>query len=105
MGAIIIAFGIVGFFVLFAYLKFPPSFADKKTVAVFDKMVLGVCAFLCLMGYLNIDTAVGVSPDLRKPAAIALALGIEIIFLPICFILRNFFVFKPPRRPGGGGFF
>ena len=43
--------------------------------------------------------------DAIKRIAVSGALGIEIVFLAICFVLRNFFVFRPPRRPGSGFFY
>jgi hypothetical protein len=103
MGVVIVVLAIIGLLVMFAYLKFPPPYANPKLVNVFDMMVLGVCAFLCLIWALNIRTTwMGTINDRWwQPVAIAGALGIEIAFLGICFLLRNFWVFKPPRRPGG----
>jgi len=104
MGAIILVLAIVGFLVLFAYLKFPPAYADAKLVGVFDMMAIGVCAILCLAWALNIHTdwADTANDKWWTPVAIGGALLIEVVFLAFCFLLRNFWIFKPPRRPGSG---
>jgi hypothetical protein len=107
MGAVVLLLAIIGFLVLLAYLKFPPSYANKKLVSTFDKMVLAVCTLMCVswIFYMRgglINTA---EESLWEPLGVLGALGIEIVFLSICFVLRNFWVFKPPRRPGRDGFF
>ncbi len=104
MGTIVVVLAIIGVLVLFSYLKFPPAYADKKLVKVYDMMVLGVCAVLCLMWFLNIraNWMGGINDKWWEPVAIAGALAIETVFLGVCFLMRNFWVFKPPRRPGGG---
>jgi hypothetical protein len=106
MGAIVVVLAIIGALVLFAYLKFPPAYADKKLVKVFDRMVMGVCGMLCLVWFINIRTTwMGtINDNWWQPIAIAGALGIEAVVLGICFLLRNFWIFKPPSRPGGRGF-
>ena len=107
MGPIIVLLAIIGLLVLFAYLKFPPPYANKKLVSVYDMMVLGVCAFICLMWVLNMRSKLIDTPDEGwwQPVAIAGALGIEIIFLGLFFLARNFWIFRPPSRPGRDGFF
>ena len=107
MGVIVLLLAIIGFLVLFAYLKFPPPFANKKLVSTFDKMVMAVCAMMCLtwVFYMRGGLIHTSSEKLWQPLAVLGALGIEIIFLSLCFVLRNFWVFKPPRRPGQDGFF
>ena len=104
MGVIIVTLAVIGLLVLFCYLKFPPAYANEKLVGTFDMMVLGVCALLCLAWVFNIHAswAEGANEKFWKPVALAGALAIEIVFLGLCFLLRNFWVFKPPRRPGSG---
>jgi len=102
MGAVIVVLAIIGLLVLFVYLKFPPAYANQKLVSVYNKMVLAVCAILSLVWFLSIR-ANWMGTDDEKwwlPVAILGALAIEIGFLGICLLLRNFWVFKPPRRPG-----
>jgi uncharacterized membrane protein YjdF len=104
MGAAITLLGIIGIFVLVAYLKFPPAFAKKNLLGTFDTMVMGVCGFICLMWALDVRSNYG-TQDWWGALAMGGALCIEIVFLGFCFLLRNFWVFRPPRRPGRDGFF
>jgi len=107
MGAVVMLLAIIGFMVLLAYLKFPPPYANKKMVGTFDAMVMGVCALLCVSWVLHMrgELVHTYEEKLWSPLAILGALGIEIVFLSLCFVLRNFWIFKPPRRPGQDGFF
>lgn len=106
MGAVIIVLAIIGLAVLFCYLKFPPPFAKPHLLGAFNKMVIAVCAFLCLIWFLYArGTWAGTAADQWwLPIGLAGALAIEICFLGLCFLLRNFWLFKPPRRPGSGMF-
>lgn len=105
MGQIVILLSMLGAGVLYAYLKFPPAYANKRQVQVFDMMVLGVCGFICLMWVLNIRSQlIGTSDeDWWQGLGFGGALGIEVVFLGVCFLLRNFYVFRPPSS--GRGFF
>jgi len=107
MGAVVLLMGLIGCLVLFCYLKFPPRYANKKLVNTFDMMVLAVCAVMCVtwVFYQRGDLIHTAEEDWWKPLAILGALAIEIVFLGFCFVLRNFWIFKPPRRPGRDGFF
>lgn len=107
MGPIVVFLAIVGFMIMYVYLKFPPPYAKKRLVEIFNIMVLAVCALLCLVVALNIDSQYANTDEenLGLPLAIAGALGVEIVFLALCFIIRNFWIFRPPRRPGKDGFF
>jgi hypothetical protein len=107
MGAVVLLLGVIGFFVLFAYLKYPPPYANKKTVRTFDMMVMTVCAVVCLSWFFHVRAGLihTSAEKLWEPLAILGTLGIEILFLAVCFVLRNFWIFKPPRRPGQDGFF
>jgi len=101
MGTIVTVLAIVGALIFFTYLKFPPPYANKKLVKVYDMMVLAVCIGLCLAWIFDARVSWGGS-KWWQPVAIAGALAIEAVILGICFLLRNFWVFRPPRRPGGG---
>lgn len=103
MGAIVVFLAIIGFLVFFAYLKFPPLYAKPKLVSIYNQMVMAVCAFLCLMWFFS-ARADWMGSKLWMPIAVGGAIAIEIVFLGICFLLRNFWIFKPPRRPGSGMF-
>lgn len=104
MGAVIVLMGIIGFAVLFTYLKFPPPYAKKSLVRTFDMMVLGVCALLCAVWALKSRVEFGGESFGYVFAALG-ALGIEIVFLGIFFLVRNFWVFKARRQGGRSGFF
>jgi len=85
-----------------AYLQFPPQFADKHLVSVFNKFSGGLTVVLCVLFYLNGKMKLPFSEDLKELMAIVFALFLELFLLVIFFIIRNFWMFKPPRRPGGG---
>ena len=96
----IFIFFIIGALVLFAFLNFPPPYANKKIVKTFNKMVLGVTFIICLVFYLSGRVNLPFSSAMREVIAFAGAVGIEIVFLTICFCLRNksaspyFFIFS-----------
>jgi hypothetical protein len=103
MGALIFLMIIVGFFLVVFYLKFPPLYANKKLVATYDMMVIGVCAFICLIYIFRTHAAIADTRDDMWWQSVAAfgAVVIEAAFLGLCFLLRNYWVFKPPKRPGG----
>jgi len=101
MAALIFIMIVIGFLILFAYLKILPAYASKKLVSTFNKMTIAVVFLLSILFYFNAELNLPLSEDLRKLVAVAGAIGVEIGLLIICFILRNFWIFKPPRRPGG----
>jgi hypothetical protein len=103
MGAIIGVLATIGFLVALCYLKFPPPYADKNLVHKFDMMVLSVCGFLCFMWTLSValDWRGTSESSWWIPLSIIGSLGIESVFLGLLFVVRNYWVFKPPRRPGG----
>ena len=102
MGTVVVVLAIIGLLVLFAYLKIPPAYASPQLVNVFNLMVIGVCALFCVAWFFHIrtDWMGTINDKYWLPVAIAGALGIEIVFLGLCFLIRNFWLFKP-RRPGG----
>jgi len=103
MGALIVLLIIIGFFILVGYLSFPPAYANKKLVRAYDLMVVCVCAFICLMWIFRTHTTMAETRDNMywEPVSAFGAVGIEAVFLGLCFLFRNFWVFKPPSRPGG----
>ena len=104
MGAIIFLLAIFAALVLFAYLAFPPAHGDKRLIGVFNRMVLGVCALLCFVWFLYARAEWMGTIDDRwwLPLGVAGALAIEISFLTVFFILRNFWIFRVSSRHRGG---
>lgn len=89
---------ILGIMVLWIYFNFPPKNAEKNSLFVFNLMVVFICLLLCVAWVWNVVSSLSGTVDDKhvKPIAVAGALGIEVIFLGIGFILRNFWIFKRP---------
>lgn len=104
MGAVVVVLSLLGGAVLYGYLAFPPPYAKKDLVRVFDWMVLFVCGLLCLFWFLDVRLSWQNSEYARLAIPIGMVgvLVIESVFLGIAFLVRNFWLFKPPSRPGGG---
>lgn len=96
---------VVGLAVLFLFFRFQPTYADKKQLAVYNWMVLGVCAFLCLVWVLNVRSSLIGTEDEHwiGPFSMAGSFAIISVFMAICFLLRNFWIFRS-RHPGGRPF-
>lgn len=106
MGAIAAVFLIFGALALWVFFSFTPRHADPKQVSVFNWAVLGACALICIGWLMNIGTLL-TNVNAEKYLAVFAIMGavaIEVIFLAVCLVLRNFWIFKPPRRPGSGFF-
>ena len=97
----IVLFLLLGFAAVLVYLNFPPKYADKKLIKTFDKMVLIVTAIVCLSFYFSGKVNLPFSADIKESVAVIATVIIGMIFLFVCFLIRNFWMFKPPRRPGG----
>lgn len=106
MGAVVALLAILGLIVGWAFFAFQPQYANKQQLSVFNWTVIGACTMLCLAWLFNVGQALDteVYDKYRAVFAIGGALGIEIVFLTACFLMRNFWIFKPPRRPGSGFF-
>lgn len=95
----------LGAVVLWAFFNFPPDYANKKQVSVFNWTCVAIFAMFSLVFLLNVE-AYATVPTVAKYKGLFRAAGIfciEIVVLPICLIIRNFFIFKPSRR--GGSYF
>ena len=95
----------IGAAVAWAFFAFQPEYANKKALSVFNWSVLGAGAMICVAWVFNMKVILS-DEVLRKwktPFEIIGALGIEAVWLAVMFLLRNFWIFKPPRRPGGWG--
>ncbi len=102
MEPIIAVLAIFAALVLYAFFNFQPSYGDRKAVGVFNKTVLAVCAMLCLAWFFGVRLEWKDTPEDEwwLSIAIAGALAIEIVLLGLCLVLRNFWIFRLPRRPG-----
>lgn len=98
MESLVAFLAILGLMVLWIYFNFPPKNAEKNALFIFNLMVVFICVLLCGAWIWNVAAILGGSTDDKyvKPMAIAGALGIEVIFLGIAFVLRNFWIFKRP---------
>lgn len=93
---------IIAVMAMVAYLQFPPQYADKRLVSVFNKFSAGLTAVMFILFYLNGRLNLPFSEDLRELMSLIFAVMLELFMLAVFFIIRNFWMFKPPRRPGGG---
>lgn len=102
LGPLIAFLALIGLTVLWCFFNFPPKYANEKQLSAFNWMVIGVCAMICLAWVAQVGAILQGSVDEEwiKPLAIAGALGIEVVFLGIALLVRNFWIFKPPSRPG-----
>lgn len=106
MGPLIGVLFFVGAAVAWAFFAWQPEYANKKQLSAFNWSVIGACAMICLSWVANMSVLLSAEQleKFRLPFALLGALMIEIVFLAVMFVLRNFWIFKPPRRPGGGIF-
>jgi hypothetical protein len=109
MGPLIGLLIFVGAAVAWAFFTFQPEYANKRALSVFNWSVIGAGAMICIAWYFNMHVFLdpknmGESAARKFRMAFALigSLGIESIWLLLMFVLRNFWIFKPPR-PGRGG--
>lgn len=92
---------------VFVFFRFSPENAKKEQVSVFNWMIIGVALMLCVVFILYVRTQLLGTVDDRwvKPVSGAGSLTIITLFFGIGFILRNFWIFKPPKDPWKTGFF
>lgn len=105
MGPLIGLLVFLGAAVAWAFFAFQPEYANKRALSVFNWSVLAAGAMICAAWIFNMKVLL--SEDILKkwktPFEIVGALGIEVIWLTLMFLIRNFWLFKPPRRPTGWG--
>lgn len=83
----------------FAYVSFTPMYANKKALKAFNQATLVVVVVLTGLLYLNGKTLLPVSSDsLREMVSLIFAFLIELFLLVLLFVVRNYWIFKPPRR-------
>jgi len=82
----------------FAYWSFSPKYVDEKAVAVFNRASMMVVVLLTVLFYLNGKTMLPLSDSLREIMSLIFAFCFELFLLVLLFVVRNFWIFKPPRR-------
>ncbi|MDF3023265.1 MAG: hypothetical protein K0R10_626 [Alphaproteobacteria bacterium] len=107
MGPLIALMFFIGAAVAWAFFAWKPQYANEKQVSVFNWSAIGACAMICASWVLNMSVVLDAESieKFRWPFAIIGALGIEALFLIVMFVVRNYWIFKPPSRPGGGRWF
>jgi multisubunit Na+/H+ antiporter MnhB subunit len=94
-GPIIALLALFGLVVLLCFFIFVPENANKRQVSVYNWTVLGVLVMICLPFVFYIDSFLPPSrKEYLRDFAIIGCLGIEIVWLAIAFLLRNFWVFR-----------
>lgn len=102
LGTLIFLLFIIGVGVLWAFFSFQPKYVNQQQLKAFNWTVVGMCAMFCVgvVAYIYSD----LSPDGRTnfflPLALCAAIATEIVFFTLGLILRNFWIFTPPRRRG-----
>lgn len=106
MGPFIALMFFIGAAVAWAFFAFQPEYANKRALSVFNWSVIAAGGMICLAWYFNMQSLLGAEAYSKYRIAFALigSLGIESVWLLVMFVLRNFWIFKPPR-PGRGGWF
>lgn len=100
VGFILIVALIAGIMALFFFLEFSPKYANKHQVSVFNKMVLVVVIVFCVIAFVQGQQNLPFSSLITTMVAAFLSLVTEVVLLLLFFLLRNFWIFKPPKRPG-----
>ncbi|MDE1151985.1 MAG: hypothetical protein PW788_05540 [Micavibrio sp.] len=104
MGPLILLLLAIGAVVAWAYFSWQPPYANKKQLSVFNWSVICAMLMICLSFTANMNVLFSdeVVEKYKWPFAIAGSLGIEICFLAVMFLARNFWIFKPPKQGGKG---
>lgn len=106
IGPLVALLAIFGVAVLWIFFNFQPQYANKRQLSVFNWTVVAMCVMFCIGFVLYLYSGLGERnrESFFLPFSIGGALAIEICFLTVGFLLRNFWIFKPPSRPRGGLF-
>ena len=99
MGALIGLLAMIGAVVLWCFFAFVPKWVNERALMVFNWSVVGTCVMICAswVMYMSVLLDQETLEKFRWPLAVCGALLIEIGFLGLMLLLRNFWIFKPPR--------
>lgn len=98
-GPIIALLALFGIGVLWCFFIFVPRYANKKLISVYNWTVLGILIMICLPFVFYIDSFLPPSrKEYLRDFAIIGCLAIEIVWLGIAFLLRNFWVFRGAKN-------
>jgi hypothetical protein len=105
MGPLIGLLCFIGAGIAWMFFSFQPEYANKRALSVFNWTVLGVCAMMCLAWAFNMKLVLKGEDFVKFKLAFMFIgmLGIECVWLTLMFLIRNFWIFKPPRPGGRGG--
>lgn len=101
MGVIVVTVGLFAVAALVAFFFFKPEYNNQKVINTFNACWLFVTALLAIgfVFYINNLMAGTIHDKLWKPVAMAGSLAITFVLLTLGLLLRNFWLFKPPKRP------
>lgn len=102
MGFVTLFLGMIGLITLWVFFFFPPEYADKRKLAVFNWSCVGFTAMICGAWILNILSIYGGPANQKFFPLVAYggALGIEAVCMIILFVARNFWIFRASRYGG-----
>lgn len=105
-GAIIFMLGILALAVWWIFFSFQPKFVNEKQLKAFNWTIVAIWLMFSVAMVIYIYT--DLSPMSREKYFWGIAIGgtlaAQIVFFTIGLLLRNFWIFQPPRRPGRGIF-
>ena len=94
---VLILFAIASFFVFF---KFPPPGAQERQLKAYNGMVVGVCALVCITWYMSVRTDFSGPLDQKNIPLVGIggSAAFATVYMLVFFAVRNFWMFKGPRR-------
>ncbi|MDD9899847.1 MAG: hypothetical protein OXT65_02585 [Alphaproteobacteria bacterium] len=97
MGITLFMLLVAGLLPLWAFWKFQPDAPDKaRQIKVFNQMILGVCVLFWFVWGLVVSNYIGTQAERVIPILVMAGFaGINIVFLGVFTLLRNFWLFKP----------
>jgi hypothetical protein len=100
LGPLIALLGLMGLMVLWLFYTFQPKIVNRRQLFIFNNMAVGLCVVLGLLWYWRTHVAMvdTINEKYMQAVGIGGALAIEIVLLLLFMLMRNFWIFKPPKR-------